>query len=501
MTASETSKRLPERPFPGLDVSGARILVTGFGVSGYAIVDQTLQRGAHVTAVDASRSESNLERAKVLETLGARILLGEEHTRALPTNADGSPFDVVVTSPGWRPDHPLLVAAQNEGIEIWSEIELARRMQKADGPAWLAVTGTNGKTTVVTMLESILQHAGVRAVAAGNVGLPLIEAALDPVGFEAIALELSSFQLHWTDNLGAHSSAILNIGADHLDWHGGMDAYAQAKAKVYAGTQHACLYNKADERTLRALEDADVVEGCRAIGVGLSSPGPSELGLVEDLLVDRAFCENRHSQAAEIANLDTVAHLGPHGAPPHVALNALFAAGLARSFGVEPIHVREGLAAYRAGEHRSEIVHVEGGVAFIDDSKATNPDSAAAALSAAQSVVWIAGGDAKGADLHSLVAAQAERLKSVVLIGRDPAPFTAALDDNAPDVPRVWIDPEKYGDTRALMQAAVTEAASHASDGDVVLLAPAAASIDQFTNYAERGNLFAEAARGLGGTP
>ncbi|WP_250257980.1 UDP-N-acetylmuramoyl-L-alanine--D-glutamate ligase [Dermabacter sp. Marseille-Q3180] len=498
MTSSETSVRLPERPFPGLDVSGARILVTGFGVSGYAIVDQTLQRGAHVTAVDASRSESNLERAKVLETLGARILLGEEHTRALPENSDGSPFDVVVTSPGWRPDHPLLVAAKDAGIEIWSEIELARRMQKADGPEWLAVTGTNGKTTVVTMLESILLNAGVRAVAAGNVGLPLIEAALDPEGFEAIALELSSFQLHWTENLGAHSSAIINIGADHLDWHGGMDAYAEAKAKVYAGTQHACLYNKADERTRHALEEADVVEGCRAIGVGLSAPGPSEFGVVEDLLVDRAFCENRHSQAAEIANLDTLAHLGPHGAPPHVVLNALFAAALARSFGVQPIHVREGLAAYRAGEHRSEIVHVKDGVAFVDDSKATNPDSAAAALGAAQSVVWIAGGDAKGADLHGLVAAQAARLKAVVLIGLDPTPFTTALDDHAPNVPRVWIDPAECEDTRSLMHKAVETAASYASDSDIVLLAPAAASIDQFANYAERGNLFAEAARSLG---
>ncbi|MCT1867281.1 UDP-N-acetylmuramoyl-L-alanine--D-glutamate ligase [Dermabacter sp. p3-SID358] len=498
MTASENSVRLPERPFPGLDVSGARILVTGFGISGYAIVDQTLQRGAHVTAVDASRSEANLEKAKILETLGARILLGEEHTRALPKNSDGCPFDVVVTSPGWRPDHPLLVAAKDAGIEIWSEIELARRMQKADGPAWLAVTGTNGKTTVVTMLESILQSAGLRAVAAGNVGLPLIEAVLDPEGFEAIALELSSFQLHWTENLGAHSSAILNIGADHLDWHGGMEQYARAKAKVYAGTCHACLYNKADERTLRALEEADVVEGCRAIGVDLSAPGPSELGVVEDLLVDRAFCENRHSQAAEIASLGTVAHLGPHGAPPHVVLNALFAAGLARSFGVEPIHVREGLAAYRAGEHRSEIVYVEGGVAFVDDSKATNPDSAAAALSAAKSAVWIAGGDAKGADLHSLVAAHAERLKAVVLIGRDPAPFIAALDDHAPDVPRVWIDPDDCADNRALMGKAVAEAASRANDGDVVLLAPAAASIDQFAGYGERGDLFAEAARKLG---
>ncbi len=501
MSSAKNTVPLSERSWPGLDVSGARILVTGFGVSGYAVVDQTLQRGAHVVAVDASTSEATEERARILRVLGADIRLGTEHTQTLPVLPDGETFDVVVTSPGWRPDQPLLAEAARAGIPVWSEVELARRMQPADGPDWLTVTGTNGKTTVVTMLERTLQAAGVRAVAAGNVGLPIIEAALDPEGFDVLAVELSSFQLHWTQHLGARASAILNISDDHLDWHGGADAYAAAKGKIYEGTHTACLYNVNDERTLRLLENADVEEGCRAIGVSLGSPGLSELGLVEDLLVDRAFVENRRSQAAELAALEDVAHLGPHGAPPHVLMNALFAAGLARAAGVEPYAVRDGLRAFAPGAHRSVTVAEVNGVSFVNDSKATNPDSASAALSGVTSAVWIAGGDAKGADVGPLVAAHASRLREVVLIGTDPTPFTAALREHAPDLAFTWVEPGEWNDPSEIMAEAVRRAWSAASEGDVVLLAPAAASIDQFRNYAERGDAFAAAAHTLQDAP
>src|SRR5690606_22579350 len=189
-TAPASTLPVLERPWPGLDVAGLRILVTGFGVSGYAIADQTMQRGARVLVVDGKDTEELRERANILEVLGVEVRLGAEHTRALPADRE---IDLIVTSPGWRPDQPLLAEAAAAGIPVWSEIELARRMQAADGPAWLAVTGTNGKTTTVTMLESILRAAGLRAVACGNVGLPMIEAALDPEGFDVLALELSSF--------------------------------------------------------------------------------------------------------------------------------------------------------------------------------------------------------------------------------------------------------------------------------------------------------------------
>ena len=488
-----------ERAWPGLDVSGLRILVAGFGISGYAVADQTMQRGAHVLVVDGADTPELRERAQILEVLGVEVRLGAEHLDGLPQDR---PLDLVVTSPGWRPEQPLLRAAQEAGIPVWSEIELARRMQPADGPAWLAVTGTNGKTTTVTMLESILLRAGLRAVACGNVGLPVIEAALDPAGFDVLALELSSFQLHWTQHLDCEAAAVLNVSDDHLDWHGGAEAYAAAKGRIYEGVRTACIYNVADPTTLRLVEEADVREGARAIGIGLSTPGLSELGVIDGILADRAFLAERRTSAAELATLEDLAPLGPQGAGPHVVIDALAAAALARAHGVEPWAVRDGLRAYRMGSHRAQHLATIDGIGYVDDTKATNPAAAAASLRAAERVVWIAGGDAKGADLGPLIAAAHDRLVGVVLLGRDDAPFTAALSRHAPEVPVRRIDP---GDTDGvagrsrLMEDAVQAARALAEAGDVVLLAPAAASIDQFRDYAERGDLFAAAVTRLPG--
>lgn len=481
------------RPWPGLDVAGLRILVCGFGVSGYAVADQTMQRGARVLVVDAADTAENREKAQILEVLGVRVRLGAEHTRSLP---EGEEIDLVVTSPGWRPEQPLLAAAAEAGIPVWSEIELARRMQAPDGPAWLGITGTNGKTTTVTMLESILRAAGLRAVACGNVGLPVIEAALDPEGFDVLAIELSSFQLHWTEHLDCEAAAVLNVSDDHLDWHGGAEAYAAAKGRIFEGVERACVYAVADDTTRRLVERADVREGARAIGVGLGAPGLSELGVVDDLLVDRAFLAERRTHAAQLASLEDLAHLGAHGAPPHIVLDALFAAALARAHGVEPAAVQRGLRDYRIGRHRAEHLADASGVSYIDDTKATNPAAARASLMAAERLVWIAGGDAKGADVGPLVAAVAGRLAGVVLLGVDPEPFAGALAAHAPSVPVVRIEPGQPGDPQErprLMDEAVAAAHELASPGDVVLLAPAAASIDQFRDYAERGDLFAEA--------
>ena len=482
-----------ERPWPGMDVAGLRILVTGFGVSGYAIADQTMQRGARVLVVDGADTPEIRERAQILEVLGVEFRLGAEHTRALPEDRE---IDLVVTSPGWRPDQPLLAAAAARGIPVWSEVELARRMQPVDGPAWLGITGTNGKTTTVTMLESILRAAGLRAVACGNVGLPVIEAALDPEGFDVLALELSSFQLHWTEHLDCEAAVVLNVSADHLDWHGGAEEYARAKGRIFEGVRTACVFNTADETTLHLVEEADVVEGARAVGISLGAPGLSELGIIDGILVDRAFHPERRSSAAELATLADLAHLGPQGAGPHVLLDALAAAALARAHGVPAHAVRDGLRAYRMGAHRAQHLATVDGIGFVDDTKATNPAAAAASLQVAERVVWIAGGDVKGADLGPLVAAAADRLVGVVLLGLDPAPFTEALSRHAPEVPVRRIDPGETDDVAArtrLMEDAVQAARSLAAAGDVVLLAPAAASIDQFRDYAERGDLFAAA--------
>lgn len=488
-----------ERAWPGLDVSGLRILVAGFGVSGYAVADQTMQRGARVLVVDGRDSEENREKASVLEVLGVEVRLGAEHTRDLPSDRE---IDLVVTSPGWRPDQPLLAAAAAAGIPVWSEVELARRMQPADGPIWLALTGTNGKTTTVQMLEAILRAAGLRAVACGNVGLPVIEAALDPVGYDVLALELSSFQLHWTEHLDCAAAAVLNVSDDHVDWHGSREEYAAAKGRIFEGVRTACIYNVADDLTRRLVERADVVEGARAIGLTLGAPGPSELGVVDGLLVDRAFLAERHHQAALLATAEDIAHLGPHGAPPHLVLDALAAAALARAYGVDQAAVQAGLRSFRVGKHRAEHIATVDGVHYVDDTKATNPAAARASLTTAPRIVWIAGGDLKGADIDPLVAAVAPRLVGTVLLGLDAAPFETALATHVPDLPVVRIAPGETGsaaDRERLMAEAVAAAHDLAQAGDVVLLAPAAASIDQFRDYAERGDLFAAAVTSLPG--
>src|SRR5699024_3258621 len=275
-----------------------------------------------------------------------------------------------------------------------------------------------------------------------------------------------------------------------------------AKGTIYARARTARIYNVADPTPLRLVEEADVREGARAIGIGLSTPGLSELGVIDGILADRAFLAERRTSAAELATLEDLAHLGPQGAGPHVVIDALAAAALARAHGVEPWAVRDGLRAYRMGSHRAQHLATIDGIGYVDDTKATNPAAAAASLRAAERVVWIAGGDAKGADLGPLIAAAHDRLVGVVLLGRDDAPFTAALSRHAPEVPVRRIDP---GDTDGvagrsrLMEDAVQAARALAEAGDVVLLAPAAASIDQFRDYAERGDLFAAAVTRLPG--
>lgn len=306
-----------------------------------------------------------------------------------------------------------------------------------------------------------------------------------------LAVELSSYQLHWAPSVRAHSAAVLNLAPDHLDWHGSMEAYAADKGRIYEGNTVACVYNVADKATEDLVREADVEEGCRAIGFTLGTPGPSQLGVVEGILVDRAFVENRQKQAQELAE---VADVNPPA--PHNIANALAAAALARAFGVEPKAVRDGLRAFRPDPHRIELVEDVQGVVYVDDSKATNTHAAEASLAAYDPIVWIAGGLAKGATFDELVAKSAERLRGVVLIGADRALIREALARHAPEVPVVDLDRTDTG----AMSAAVQEAARLARPGDTVLLAPACASMDMFANYNKRGEAFADAVRTLAAT-
>ncbi|WP_235498996.1 UDP-N-acetylmuramoyl-L-alanine--D-glutamate ligase [Knoellia sp. Soil729] len=480
--------RLRELTSREADWAGLRVLVAGLGVSGFAAADALLDRGAEVVVVDGRTPEPGsemAERARILEILDAELRFGADHVSRMPSER----VDLVVTSPGWAPTQPLLADAASAGVPIWGEVELAWRMRPLEGAApWLTVTGTNGKTTTVQMLTSILRAAGKRAISAGNVGTPILEAVMDPEPFDAIAVELSSFQLHWSDSIRPQASACLNVAPDHVDWHGSYDAYVAAKGKVYQGTEIACIYNVDDPQTERLVEEADVQEGCRAIGFTLGTPAPSMVGVVGEVLADRAFVEQRRHAAAELASFEDLRGDAPDVAP-HLVANALAAAALARAHGVDPAAVRAGLRAFQPEAHRIAHVATIDEVRYVDDSKATNPHAAAASLAAYEHVVWIAGGLLKGADVEDLVRDAAPRLRGVVLMGRDRAAIAQALARHAPDLPVIDVAETDTG----TMDRVVSQAASLAQPGDVVLLAPAAASMDMFVNYGARGDAFAEA--------
>ncbi|MEU3286947.1 UDP-N-acetylmuramoyl-L-alanine--D-glutamate ligase [Streptomyces longwoodensis] len=468
------------------DWQGKHVTVAGLGVSGVPAAKVLHGLGARVTVVNDGDDARAREQAAALEALGVTVRLGDGAT--LPEGTE-----LVVTAPGWQPDKPLFLAAERAGVPVWGDVELAWRLRgtvpgKPVAP-WLCVTGTNGKTTTTQMLASILRAAGLRTAAVGNIGVSLLDAVLGEEPYDVLAVELSSYQLHWAPSLRAHSAAVLNLAPDHLDWHGSMEAYARDKGRVYEGNQVACVYNVADKATEDLVREADVEEGCRAIGFTLGTPGPSQLGVVDGILVDRAFVENRRESAQELAEVSDV-----NPPAPHNIANALAAAALARAFGVPPQAVRDGLRAFTPDAHRIAHVADVNGVAYVDDSKATNTHAAEASLAAYGSIVWIAGGLAKGATFDELVARSAGRLRGVVLIGADRALIREALARHAPEVPVVDLD---RTDTGAMLQA-VQEAARLAQPGDTVLLAPACASMDMFANYNKRGDAFAEAVRELG---
>ncbi|MFE5794613.1 UDP-N-acetylmuramoyl-L-alanine--D-glutamate ligase [Streptomyces sp. NPDC056503] len=467
-----------------LDWQGKHVTVAGLGVSGIPAARALAARGAVVTVVNDGDDERSRAQAAELEAEGITVRLGDGAT--LPAGTE-----LVVTTPGWQPDKPLFAAAAEAGVEIWGDVELAWRLRGPDAAPWLAITGTNGKTTTTRMLASILEAAGLRTAAVGNIGVSLLDAVLGEERYDVLAVELSSYQLHWAPSVRAHSAVVLNLAPDHLDWHGSMEAYAADKGRIYEGNRIACVYNVADQATEDLVREADVEEGCRAIGFTLGTPGPSQLGVVEGILVDRAFVENRQKNAQELAE---VADVQPPA--PHNIANALAAAALARAFGVEAKAVRDGLRAFRPDPHRIELVEEVEGVTYVDDSKATNTHAAEASLAAYDPIVWIAGGLAKGATFDELVQKSAKRLRGAVLMGADRALIREALARHAPEVPVVDLDRTDTG----AMSEAVREAARLARPGDTVLLAPACASMDMFTNYNKRGEAFADAVRALAAT-
>jgi UDP-N-acetylmuramoylalanine--D-glutamate ligase len=447
------------------DWIGKRVVVAGAGVSGLAVATVLLDLGAAVLVVDAAAGERQQASAQRLRAAGAEVRLGDDHSWV--------DADLAVAAPGMRPDHPLFVAARTAGVEVLGEPELAWRLRPAGAAPWIGVTGTNGKTTTVGMLESVLRAAGLHTVAAGNVGLPLVTAVRATPAYDVLAVEMSSQQLAWSPSPRFTAAAVLNIAEDHLDWHDTMPAYTAAKLRIWA-----------DAVPVANLDDAVVAAhlpaGARTFSVGSDD---ADYVLRDDELVETA-------DGTCLARTDELKVIGTHN-----YANALAAAALARAVGVDAGAVRAGLIGFSPGHHRNVVVATRDGVRYVDDSKATNPHAADASLSAYDPVVWVAGGLLKGADVDDLVARHADRLRAVILLGRDRQRIADALARHAPDVPVVTLSATDTG----VMDAAVRHAAALARPGDTVLLAPTAASWDIFRDYAERGDLFAAAARRLAG--
>lgn len=461
-----------------------RVLVTGMAATGQACATYLAQYGAQVTTFDDGGAPADLRDANAVNI---------------------TDFDLVVTSPGLPPHHPVLTSAVQNSVPVWSEIELAWQARvpnrKTGVPApWLALTGTNGKTTTVGMLTSILSAAGLNAAEVGNVGPPVI-GSIEDSEVDVFAIELSSSQLHFVHSMQAQAAAVLNLAPDHLTWHADMSEYAQAKGRIFQQVERACVFNVADQQTRDLVERADVQEGARGIGFTLNVPGPGELGLVQDALVDRAFAQagsrlDPRDEARLLATFQDLGHLaGPDGElAPHILRNALAAAALARAHGVSPDAVAQGLRNHQNAAHRIQLVAKVAGVTYYDDSKATNTHAAQAALQAFEpgSVVWIAGGLTKGASFDDFIQSQVDRLRAVVLIGVDREVIRDALGRHAPQIPLIEIDHE---DTGTVMARAVAAASSLAAPNTTVLLSPACASMDQFRSYEHRGEVFAAEVR------
>ena len=463
-----------------IDLSDKTVLVAGLGVSGRSVREVLAGRAGRVIGVDERRDDADLKSFE---------------------NLPWDTIDMVMTSPVFNPRTPFILEAQRRGIPVVSEVELAW-MLRADNartgrPAgWIGITGTNGKTSTTEMTSAMLTAAGLTAPAVGNIGKAVSHAAVDPAN-DALCVELSSFQLHFTDSLELDCAAITNLADDHLDWHGGFENYAHDKSKVYRGVKRALVYNADDERVSAIARKAQPAPGCRMVGFTLGEPDAGQIGVKDGWVVDMSGVAGQPvGEPVRLAPVASFTHLTePDGTVyPHLLADGLTALALALGYGIDAEPAVKALQGFAPGGHRIVTVATSAdGIRFVDDSKATNAHAAHASLSSfgPKSVVWIAGGLAKGSRFEQLVADQAHTIAAAVIIGKDQQPMLDAFAASAPDIPLTVIDPEP-NDT--VMERAVEAAGRFAKPGNVVLMAPACASMDQFKSYADRGDRFAAAA-------
>lgn len=436
---------------------GTTVLVLGLGVSGEAAVRHLIGLGADVTAVDEADDPVLRERADSLE--GARIVLGDAGVG--PETA--SSVDLVVASPGVPEGAPSLEAARGAGVTVWSEVELAFRL--ANAPI-LGITGTNGKTTTTGMLAAALAQSGLRATTAGNIGFPLVDAAVE--GHEVIVAELSSFQLRHVVSFRTPVGVLLNVADDHLDWHGTFDAYMAAKARLFERqTMEDFAIHHEDESCVRAAGGS----GGTLVPFSVGVPAAGGAGVRDGRIV---------VPQGDVISAEAMKARGK----PALA-NAVAAAAAAAAFGAPLDPIGRALAEFEPLPHRMELVATIGGVSYVNDSKATNPHAVLAALDGSERVVLIAGGRNKGLDLTALTAA-AGSLRAVVAIGE-------AGPEIADSFAAAGVPAERAGS----MDDAIARAAAIATSGDTVLLSPGCASFDMFADYKARGESFRAAVKRL----
>lgn len=444
------------------------LVVLGLGSSGLAVADWGLARasdGVRVAVVDSAAGPKIEQHAQMLRARGATVRLGCDDLDA----ADVKTADLVVASPGIHPASPLLASARALGAPIISEIELAYRISRAP---WVAVTGTNGKTTTTALVTHLLQEAGFVAEAVGNIGRPAVNVATELDATGMIVAEVSSFQLVYTDTFHPRVSVLLNITPDHIDYHGSFEAYAAEKGKVFArqGAGDTAVID-IDDPGSRAY--ADPVESRDVLVRRVSLKRRQRNGAY---LEGKALVLDEQGEVHELVEVDRLAIRGEHNFS-----NALAAAAAARAVGASLEAIRSGLSSFKPIEHRLESVRIVAGVEYVNDSKATNPDAVCKALTAFadRSVVLLLGGRNKGVDLGPLASNIAGRVRDVVAFG-----------EAAPELEDVF---ERVGmkvmPARGLSEA-VALARSAAHPGDVVLLSPGCTSFDEFDSYEERGRVF-----------
>ncbi len=439
-------------------LTGKRCAVIGLARTGLAAARFCVAQGAAVTAVESSPDVADRAAIEELKKAGVEIILGPAADR-LPKG-----IELVIPSPGVSPSRPVLQAAAERGIPIMSEMELAARF--TDRPI-IAVTGTNGKTTTVTLINEVLAAAGLEPELAGNIGRPLIDTVNGP-GRGPLVVEASSFQLEYTKDLAPRVAVALNMTPDHLDWHRDLEAYRHAKLRIFEAQGEG---------------DLAVIQAELGPVVGELTARSILFGGDTGIFVEQGWiCQDVFTAPRQVVEIDSLSLIGRHNLD-----NVMATVAVALDFGVSNDRIASAVAAFKGVEHRLELVAEEAGVQYFNDSKATNPTATIKALTAfPKDVLLLAGGRNKGNDFSELADIASQRARVALVFGEAAAELAAAFTEVGLPV-----------ETVAGLDEAVAAARRESRAGDVVLLSPACASFDMFADYEARGRRYKRLVAGM----